>query len=74
MPVRAEPVAGPTGIGSVFFLTQGVQRRIDVTLSHESGDELRWERVVDMQIGALPPCPPDRQARSTAMARSTWWP
>ncbi len=57
----------------MFFLTQGVQRRIDVTLSHESGDELRWERVVDMQIGALPPSPPDRPARSTALARSTWW-
>ena len=51
VPVRAETINSP-GANSVFYLTQGVQRRIDVTLSHESGDELRWERVVDMEIGA----------------------
>ena len=49
VPVRAESVGGH----SIFMLTQGVQRRIDVTLSHESGDDLRWERVVDMQVGQI---------------------
>lgn len=47
--VRADSVGGH----SVFYLTQGVQRRVDVCLSHECGEELRWDRVVDLQIGQI---------------------
>ena len=34
-----------------FYLMQGVQRRVIVILSHESGEDLKWERVIDMTIG-----------------------
>ena len=36
---------------SFFQLQQGVQRRVRVTISHESGADLEWERVLDLTIG-----------------------
>jgi kinesin family protein 1 len=36
---------------SYFKLQQGVQRRVRVTISHESGADLEWERVLDLTIG-----------------------
>lgn len=37
----------------VFQLQQGVQRKIRVTISHESGDDLEWTRVMEMSIGGV---------------------
>jgi hypothetical protein len=35
----------------VFQLQQGVQRKVRVTISHESGDDIEWTRVMEMSIG-----------------------
>ena len=35
----------------VFLLQQGVQRKVRVTIAHESGDDLEWTRVMEMSIG-----------------------
>ncbi len=36
---------------SYFMLQQGVQRRVVVTIAHESGADLAWGKVMDMTIG-----------------------
>ena len=36
----------------VFLMQQGMQRRVAVTLSHETGCEFEWTRVVDISIGS----------------------
>jgi kinesin family protein 1 len=38
-----------------FTLQQGVQRRVRVIISHESGADLEWERVLDLAIGNVRP-------------------
>ncbi len=36
-----------------FLLHQGVQRRIAITLCHESGSEIIWKDVKEVVIGKL---------------------
>mmetsp|Transcript_5379 Transcript_5379/g.16302 ORF Transcript_5379/g.16302 Transcript_5379/m.16302 type:complete len:472 (+) Transcript_5379:1-1416(+) len=36
-----------------FQLQQGVQRKVRVTMSHESGEDLEWTRVIEMSIGGV---------------------
>ena len=52
------PVDHPeSGAGSsVFMLQQGVQRRIVLTIVHESGAELAWGKVLEITMGAAGPC------------------
>jgi len=38
---------------SYFNLQQGVQRRVRITISHESGEELEWGHVLDLSIGNI---------------------
>lgn len=38
---------------SFFNLQQGVQRRIRITISHESGEDLEWGHVLDLTIGNI---------------------
>lgn len=37
----------------VFLLMQGVQRRIIFTISHETGENLNWARVLNMTMGNM---------------------
>lgn len=34
-----------------FMLHQGIQRRVMMTISHESGAELEWDKVQEIVIG-----------------------
>lgn len=47
------PVSVSRDRGSYFHLQQGVQRRVRITISHEAGQDLEWERVVDLSIGNI---------------------
>eukprot|EP00040_Diaphanoeca_grandis_P005617 m.33711 g.33711 ORF g.33711 m.33711 type:complete len:1456 (-) comp16859_c1_seq1:91-4458(-) len=38
-----------------YQMQQGVQRRVRVIVSHESGADLEWERVLDLAIGNVRP-------------------
>jgi kinesin family member 1 len=35
----------------IFILHQGIQRRITVTIAHESGSELGWKDVKELLVG-----------------------
>ena len=35
----------------IFILHQGIQRRISITITHESGPELGWKEVKELLIG-----------------------
>ncbi|OAD69615.1 hypothetical protein PHYBLDRAFT_135717 [Phycomyces blakesleeanus NRRL 1555(-)] len=39
--------------GSVFSLRQGQQRRIILTLSHDSGNQLEWQDITSLAIGRI---------------------
>ncbi|KAI9020276.1 hypothetical protein CLU79DRAFT_704045 [Phycomyces nitens] len=39
--------------GSVFSLRQGQQRRIVLTLSHDSGNQLEWQDITSLSIGRI---------------------
>ncbi|XP_069474241.1 kinesin-like protein KIF1A isoform X2 [Ambystoma mexicanum] len=36
-----------------FLLHQGIQRRINITLVHESGGDIRWKEVRDLVVGRI---------------------
>ena len=53
MPVAVEQQkSDPHGMGS-FLLHQGIQRRIGLTIVHESGPELIWRDVRELVVGRI---------------------
>ena len=53
MPVAVEQEKGaPHGMGT-FLLHQGIQRRVSITIVHESGPELIWRDVKELVVGRI---------------------
>jgi hypothetical protein len=51
-PVAVEHADGGAGL-STFLLQQGQQRRVVLTIAHESGAELAWGKVAELSIGSV---------------------
>ncbi len=60
LPVSVEHAPVPEGfprgaqpMESVFLLQQGVQRRVVMTIVHESGADLAWGKVSELSMGVV---------------------
>ena len=61
---RYKPVpVDHTSDGAFFLLSQGIQRRIKMSLLYEAGSELYWSKVNEIAIGNISEFPLHKNAK-----------
>ena len=52
LPAVVDHSQGPPTHG-IFYLHQGIQRRIKITICHEKGEDLKWRDCQELVIGRI---------------------